>query len=51
MKVYFDGKQVTKINGKDVTKGVPVSMGKGGTEPQAQRRGRSTSAPTAARTW
>jgi lipoprotein-anchoring transpeptidase ErfK/SrfK len=31
MKVYFDGKLVTKINGKDVTKGVPVSMGKDGT--------------------
>lgn len=30
MKVYFGGKLVTKINGKDVTKGVPVSMGKDG---------------------
>jgi lipoprotein-anchoring transpeptidase ErfK/SrfK len=32
MKVYIDGKQVTRINGHDVTAGVPVSMGKGGTE-------------------
>ena len=31
MKVYFDGKQVTKINGHDVTKGIPVSLGKDGT--------------------
>jgi lipoprotein-anchoring transpeptidase ErfK/SrfK len=31
MKVYFDGKQVKKINGHDVTKGVPISMGKDGT--------------------
>jgi lipoprotein-anchoring transpeptidase ErfK/SrfK len=32
MKVYFDGKQVKKINGKDVSTGIPVSMGKDGTE-------------------
>jgi lipoprotein-anchoring transpeptidase ErfK/SrfK len=32
MKVYIDGQQVTKINGHDVTGGIPVSMGKGGTE-------------------
>ena len=32
MKIYIDGKQVTTINGRDVTAGVPVSMGKGGTE-------------------
>jgi lipoprotein-anchoring transpeptidase ErfK/SrfK len=32
MKVFIDGKLVTKINGFDVTKGIPVSMGKGGTE-------------------
>jgi lipoprotein-anchoring transpeptidase ErfK/SrfK len=32
MKVYIDGKQVTNINGHDVTAGIPVSMGKGGTE-------------------
>jgi lipoprotein-anchoring transpeptidase ErfK/SrfK len=35
MKVYVDGKQVTKINGHDVTAGIPVSMGKGGTETTA----------------
>ncbi|GAA1791934.1 Ig-like domain-containing protein [Luedemannella flava] len=28
MKVYFDGKQVKKINGKDVSAGIPISMGK-----------------------
>jgi lipoprotein-anchoring transpeptidase ErfK/SrfK len=32
MKIYIDGKQVTRINGHDVTVGIPVSMGKGGTE-------------------
>ncbi|HLT11506.1 MAG TPA: Ig-like domain-containing protein [Micromonosporaceae bacterium] len=32
MKVYIDGKLVTKINGKDVSDGIPISMGKGGTE-------------------
>jgi lipoprotein-anchoring transpeptidase ErfK/SrfK len=31
MKVWIDGKQVTRINGRDVTKGIPISMGKGGT--------------------
>ena len=31
MKVYIDGKLVTKINGKDVSQGIPISMGKGGT--------------------
>jgi lipoprotein-anchoring transpeptidase ErfK/SrfK len=31
MKVYIDGKQVRRINGRDVTKGIPISMGKGGT--------------------
>lgn len=30
MKVYIDGKQVTEINGRDVTNGIPISMGKGG---------------------
>ena len=35
MKVYVDGAQLTTINGKDVTDGVPVSLGKGGTERQA----------------
>jgi lipoprotein-anchoring transpeptidase ErfK/SrfK len=35
MKVYIDGQQVTKINGHDVTAGIPVSMGKGGTETTA----------------
>jgi lipoprotein-anchoring transpeptidase ErfK/SrfK len=28
MKIYVDGKQVKKINGRDVSKGVPISMGK-----------------------
>ncbi len=28
MKVYVDGKQVKKINGRDVTAGIPVSLGK-----------------------
>ena len=28
MKVYIDGVLVTKINGKDVTDGIPISMGK-----------------------
>jgi lipoprotein-anchoring transpeptidase ErfK/SrfK len=32
MKVYVDGQQVTTINGLDVTAGIPISMGKGGTE-------------------
>jgi lipoprotein-anchoring transpeptidase ErfK/SrfK len=32
MKVYINGVQVTSINGHDVTAGIPVSMGKGGTE-------------------
>lgn len=32
MKVYVDGQQVTSIAGKDVTAGIPISMGKGGTE-------------------
>jgi lipoprotein-anchoring transpeptidase ErfK/SrfK len=32
MKVFIDGVQVTKINGRDVTAGIPISMGKGGTE-------------------
>src|SRR5262249_55599321 len=32
MKVYIDNKQVTNINGHDVTNGIPISMGKGGTE-------------------
>jgi lipoprotein-anchoring transpeptidase ErfK/SrfK len=32
MKVYIDGKLVTKINGKDTTLGIPISMGKGGGE-------------------
>jgi lipoprotein-anchoring transpeptidase ErfK/SrfK len=35
MKVYIDGVQLATINGKDVTNGVPISMGKGGTERQA----------------
>jgi lipoprotein-anchoring transpeptidase ErfK/SrfK len=30
MKVYFNGSQVKKINGRDVSKGVPISMGKDG---------------------
>jgi lipoprotein-anchoring transpeptidase ErfK/SrfK len=32
MKVYIDGQQVMTINGHDVSAGIPVSMGKGGTE-------------------
>jgi lipoprotein-anchoring transpeptidase ErfK/SrfK len=32
MKVYVDGQLVTNISGKDVTGGIPISMGKGGTE-------------------
>jgi lipoprotein-anchoring transpeptidase ErfK/SrfK len=32
MKVYIDDKLVTKINGRDTTNGIPISMGKGGTE-------------------
>jgi lipoprotein-anchoring transpeptidase ErfK/SrfK len=32
MKVYIDDKLVKKINGRDVSKGIPISMGKGGTE-------------------
>jgi lipoprotein-anchoring transpeptidase ErfK/SrfK len=35
MKVYIDGQQITKINGRDVTAGIPISMGKGGTEVSA----------------
>jgi lipoprotein-anchoring transpeptidase ErfK/SrfK len=34
MKVYISGKQVTNINGLDVTAGIPISMGKGGTQRQ-----------------
>jgi lipoprotein-anchoring transpeptidase ErfK/SrfK len=34
MKIYMDGSQVTTINGHDVTAGIPISMGKGGTERQ-----------------
>jgi lipoprotein-anchoring transpeptidase ErfK/SrfK len=36
MKVYIDGVQVTRINGRDVTKGIPISMGKGGYETGAR---------------
>jgi len=32
MKVYISGKQVMTINGHNVAGGIPVSMGKGGTE-------------------
>jgi lipoprotein-anchoring transpeptidase ErfK/SrfK len=32
MKVYISGQQVTTINGLDVTAGIPISMGKGGSE-------------------
>jgi lipoprotein-anchoring transpeptidase ErfK/SrfK len=32
MKVYQDGVQITKIAGNDVTAGIPISMGKGGSE-------------------
>jgi lipoprotein-anchoring transpeptidase ErfK/SrfK len=32
MKVYINGQQVMTINGHDVSAGIPVSMGKGGTE-------------------
>jgi lipoprotein-anchoring transpeptidase ErfK/SrfK len=32
MKIYVDGAQVTNIAGKDVSAGVPISMGKGGSE-------------------
>ncbi len=32
MKIYVDGAQVTNIGGRDVTAGIPVSLGKGGTE-------------------
>ena len=28
MKIYIDGQQITKINGRDVTAGIPISMGK-----------------------
>jgi len=35
MKVYINGAQVTTIAGKDVTAGIPISMGKGGTEKTA----------------
>ncbi len=36
MKVYLDGVLVTRINGHDVTTGIPISMGKGGYEITAQ---------------
>jgi lipoprotein-anchoring transpeptidase ErfK/SrfK len=32
MKIYQDGVQVTNIAGNDVTAGIPISMGKGGSE-------------------
>ena len=32
MKIYIDGQLLPSINGKDITAGVPISMGKGGTE-------------------
>ena len=32
MKIYVDGQQVTSIDGNDITAGVPISMGKTGTE-------------------
>ncbi len=32
MKVYIDGQQVTTISGKNVSAGIPISMGKGGSE-------------------
>ncbi|HEX6869992.1 MAG TPA: Ig-like domain-containing protein [Micromonosporaceae bacterium] len=32
MKVWIDGKLITKINGVDTTLGIPISMGKGGQE-------------------
>lgn len=32
MKVYVDGKQVTSVGGRDITAGIPISMGKNGTE-------------------
>jgi lipoprotein-anchoring transpeptidase ErfK/SrfK len=32
MKVYLDGQPVTTINGHDISNGIPISMGKGGTE-------------------
>ena len=38
MKVYIDGKQITKINGRDVTTGIPISMGKDGGETGATGR-------------
>jgi lipoprotein-anchoring transpeptidase ErfK/SrfK len=31
MKVYIDGKQIRRINGRSVIDGIPISMGKGGT--------------------
>jgi lipoprotein-anchoring transpeptidase ErfK/SrfK len=31
MKVYIDGKLVRTVNGRDVSRGIPISMGKGGT--------------------
>ena len=34
MKIFVDGVQLTTINGLDVTAGIPISMGKGGTERQ-----------------
>ena len=35
MKIYIDGKQLMKLNGHDISAGIPVSMGKGGTETTA----------------
>ncbi len=32
MKVYIGGQQVTTVNGKDVTAGIPISMGKNSSE-------------------
>jgi lipoprotein-anchoring transpeptidase ErfK/SrfK len=32
MKVYVDGQQVKTIAGKDISAGIPISMGKGGSE-------------------
>src|SRR5262245_30439057 len=34
MKIYLDGTQLTTLNGKDITDGIPVSLGKGGSERQ-----------------
>ena len=35
MKIYVNGAQVNNIAGKDVSAGIPISMGKGGTETTA----------------